>query len=237
MRRLLDIKSFASGSSGNCYSVSDGQTKILIECGIPFLQIQKAVNFMFSSYSACLISHRHKDHCKGILGVTMHGVDCYAPEDVFTSNDITCGHRGHPINPMQVFTIGTFTIKPFDCEHDVVNFGYLIQSNLTGDKLLYFTDTYFVKYTFEGLNYIMGEANYSKEAMENSISDSRISSTMKKRLVKSHMSIDSFISLLKANDLSKIKQIYLLHLSNNNSNEQDFKERVQKTIGCEVYVC
>ena len=37
----LTIKSIASSSLGNCYTVDDGQTKILIECGIPIKKIKK----------------------------------------------------------------------------------------------------------------------------------------------------------------------------------------------------
>ncbi|OGO89499.1 MAG: hypothetical protein A2Y15_05955 [Clostridiales bacterium GWF2_36_10] len=135
------------------------------------------------------------------------------------------------------FKLNTFTITPFNCQHDVPNIGFYIHSESTGENLLYFTDTYYVKFTFPDLNYIMAEANYSRDALTESIEDGRIPVAMKKRLLQSHMSIDNLIGMLKANDLSKVKQIYLLHLSNNNSNESEFKERVQKEVGCEVYIC
>ena len=35
----------------------------------------------------------------------------------------------------------------------------------------------------------------------------------------------------------ELKEIYLLHLSNDNSDEDLFKKTVQKIIGIEVYVC
>ena len=135
------------------------------------------------------------------------------------------------------FNVGSFTITPFDCKHDVPNIGFYIHSRTTGENLLYFTDTFYIKYTFQDLNYIMAEANYSLDAVNKNVTDGRIPLAFKKRIVQTHMSIDTLIKTLKANDLSKVKQIYLMHLSDNNSRENEFKKRVQECTGCEVYVC
>jgi phosphoribosyl 1,2-cyclic phosphodiesterase len=55
----MDIKVLASGSSGNCYYVSDGNSSVLIECGIKIDQIRKGCGFRLSEIKACLISHEH----------------------------------------------------------------------------------------------------------------------------------------------------------------------------------
>lgn len=240
---IMVIKPLASGSSGNSYYINDGESSILIDAGIPYKQIQKGIDFKVSELAGVLISHEHRDHCKAVPELIKNGIDVYALPCVFESLKVI-GHRCHEIKECNVrqidytpFTIGTFSIIPFECQHDVPNMGFYIHSENTKENLLYFTDTYYVKFTFPYLNYIMAEANYSREAMNESIENGRIPLAMKKRLVQSHMSIDSLLEMLKANDLSKVKQIYLLHLSNNNSNEREFKERVQKETGCEVYVC
>ena len=56
---MMDIKVLASGSSGNCYYVSDGNSSVLIECGIKIDQIRKGCGFRLSEIKACLISHEH----------------------------------------------------------------------------------------------------------------------------------------------------------------------------------
>ena len=176
-----------------------------------------------------------------------NGTDVYALHSVFDSLGVD-GHRCHRIGERstahsdaswryQSFPVGGFIVTPFDCRHDVPNIGFYIHSTATEENLLYFTDSFYVRYTFPDLHYIMAEANYSGEAMSGSIHSGRIPVEMKKRLVQSHMSIDNLIELLKANDLSKVKQIHLLHLSDNNSDEAEFKHRVQSETGCEVYVC
>lgn len=49
----------ASSSHGNAYVVSDGHTSILLECGIPFRKLQKALGFRMGDIMACFVSHEH----------------------------------------------------------------------------------------------------------------------------------------------------------------------------------
>lgn len=58
------INSFASSSKGNCYLISDGTTKLLIECGISIDKIRK---FTKMDFLACLVTHEHKDHCSSLI--------------------------------------------------------------------------------------------------------------------------------------------------------------------------
>ena len=55
----MDIQVFASGSTGNCYKVSDGTTSIMLECGIPIKRIKKGCDYKIHEIAACLISHGH----------------------------------------------------------------------------------------------------------------------------------------------------------------------------------
>lgn len=57
--RQLDIKALASSSKGNCYIISDNNSKIMLECGIPINQIRRGCDFKLHEIQACLISHGH----------------------------------------------------------------------------------------------------------------------------------------------------------------------------------
>ena len=103
--------------------------------------------------------------------------------------------------------------------------------------MLYFTDTYFIKYRFSGLTHIMAECNYSMEALRRSVAAGYISPAMAPRLFRSHMSLEHLKDMLNANDLSNLQQIFLLHLSDNNSDEQQIKTEIERLTGVEVYVC
>lgn len=233
----MDITVIASGSSGNAYRISDGDTALLLDAGIPLQRIKQALNFRVRDIAGCLITHAHGDHAKAAGDLSKAGVDVYTSQGTIDACRLT-GHRIKPVKALQEVMIGTFAVLPFDVQHDAPEpLGFLLTSRRTGEKLLYFTDTYYLKYRFTGLTHIMGECNYSMDIVEQSVRNGYIPPELVPRLIKSHMSLEHFLDLLKANDLHEVKQIYLLHLSNNNSDAERFREAVQKLTGTEVYVC
>jgi hypothetical protein len=50
------------------------------------------------------------------------------------------------------------------------------------------------------------------------------------------MSYDTCLKTLLANDLSKVNNIVLIHLSNDNSNAHDFQEGIRKATGKTIHV-
>lgn len=233
----MDITVIASGSSGNAYRISDGDTALLLDAGIPLQRIKQALNFRVRDLAGCLITHAHGDHAKAAGDLAKAGVDVYTSQGTIDACRLA-GHHMKPMKALQEVMIGTFAVLPFDVQHDAPEpLGFLLTSRRTGEKLLYFTDTYYLKYRFTGLTHIMGECNYSMDIVEQSVRNGYIPPELVPRLVKSHMSLEHFLDLLKANDLHEVKQIYLLHLSNNNSDAERFREAVQKLTGTEVYVC
>lgn len=233
----MKIDAFASGSSGNAYLISDGATTLLLDAGISLLKIKEATDFRVRDIKGCLISHSHKDHSKAAMDLAKAGVNIYTSRGTIKTCGLE-GHRIHEIKALKRLKVGTFLVMPFDVEHDVLEpLGFLLESTLSKERLLYFTDTYYIKYRFERLNYIMCECNFSKEALQESIEKGYIPIELAPRLFKSHMSLETLIEMLKANDLSHLKQVYLLHLSANNSDEEHFKKEIQKVTGAEVYVC
>src|SRR5690625_843746 len=161
---MINIKTLASGSAGNAYLISDGHTQVLLECGISFREIQIALGFKTSNIAGCLISHEHKDHTKGLKEVLQAGIDVYASQGTIEQKGIK-HHRLKAIKPKEQFSIGTWTVLPFDVEHDVSEpLGFLLM-NQQGEKLLFATDTFYVRYKFKGLTHIMIECNYSMDIL------------------------------------------------------------------------
>ena len=231
---MLDIKTYASGSSGNCYKISDGYTSIMIECGIRFQAIREAFSFKLSQVDGCLISHSHKDHCKAVEHILRAGIDCYMSEQ--TKREIgASGHRIHAFKSRELITIGTFSILTFPLQHDVMNHGFLIQ-NKNGEKLCYITDSYYCRYKFKGVNYYMIECNYSMPILEKNIKSGVTDKALRYWIVKSHFELENVKKFFKANDLSSVKQIHLIHISSNNGYPELFKSEIQGITGKEVYI-
>lgn len=232
---MIEIKTLASGSKGNCYHITDGSTPLLLECGIPFKSIRRALNFQTSNLAGCLVTHEHKDHCAGLKDVTRAGIDCYMSPGTADAIGIS-NHRIKQVKSKQQFKIGTWTILPFDVQHDVSDpYGFLLQ-NKAGEKLLFATDTYYIKYKFKGLTHLLIECNYSMDILNENIETGRTHKGMKNRLIKSHFSLENVKEFLLANDLSKVQEIHLLHLSDTNSDEVLFKKEIQEVTGKVVYV-
>jgi phosphoribosyl 1,2-cyclic phosphodiesterase len=69
------------------------------------------------------------------------------------------------------------------------------------------------------------------DILEENTQNGRVSATQRNRTLQSHMSYETCLETLSANDLSKVNNIVLIHLSNDNSNENDFCAGIQKATG------
>ena len=135
------INPIASGSSGNAYYISDGQSSLLLDAGIPLAQIQAGCGYKVSQLSGCLVTHGHGDHVKAAKALARMGVNIYTSQGTADMASLT-GHRICTVRALESFRAGTFEVLPFDVEHDVPEpLGFLIRSTVTGEKVLYFTDT------------------------------------------------------------------------------------------------
>lgn len=232
----MDIQVLASGSKGNCYRISDGKTSLLLECGIPIKEIKQKLNFRLCNIDACLVTHEHMDHGKAAIDLLKAGVEVFMTKGTAQAFETDC-LKPTIIKSLEQFKVGTFDILPFETEHDAYEpVGYLIYSNKLKEKLLFATDTYYVKYRFQGLNYIMVECNYASDILEANIETGTVPVPFKNRLLQSHFSLENVKKFLKANDLSQTLEIHLIHLSDANSDELRFKKEIQELTGIPVII-
>jgi len=231
----LSITPIASSSKGNCYLIDNGTSRILIECGIPWKQIQVALNFQTSSINGILLSHGHKDHSFAAKDAIKYGVDIYMTygthEEIGTKDSCSVKY----VRAKEFFKVGTFSVMSFDVEHDAKEpLGFLILSG--NDRLMFLTDTSYCRYKFAGISHLMIECNFSRAILDRNFEKGLVEASRRKRLIESHMSLERVIDFLKANDLSRLREIHLIHLSENNSDEQYFGDEIRKLTGVPVFV-
>lgn len=232
----MKLKVIGTGSQGNAYILENENEALLIECGVRISDIKKALNFDLSKVVGCIVTHEHQDHCKSFDEIMNLGINTYTGAKTIAAINPDNFHRAMSIASRETVKIGNFKVMAFDVKHDAVEpLGFLIDHPDCG-KTLFLTDTYYCKYTFPGLNNIIIEANYSKEIIDKKFGPDSDKEFLRNRILKSHFSLDNCKGLLAANDLSRVNNIVLIHLSDSNSNEKQFFHEVSQLTGKNVTV-
>lgn len=233
----MQLKVIGTGSKGNAYVLENEHEALLIECGVNINDIKKAVDFNISKIVGCIVTHEHKDHCKSINEVMKLGIKTFASNGTFRKTGFSIkGNNQFEIASKETVQIGGFKVMAFDVKHDATEpLGYLIEHPDCG-KVLFLTDTYYCAYTFKGLNNIIIEANYSKEIIDGKFGPDSGKEFLRNRVLKSHFSLANCKEMLSANDLSQVNNIVLIHLSDSNSDEKQFKKEVSELTGKNVTV-
>lgn len=231
----MKIKVLGSSSKGNCYLLESEKETLILECGISYRDILKGLEFNLRNIAGCLVTHCHKDHSKSMKDLLKAGINIYTSEG--TTKTLSLEHyRIKHIKPLNQFKIGKYIILPFETQHDCEgSMGFLIQHKEMG-KMLFITDSYYCKYKFKGLDHIFIECNYSNPILEENLKQGCMPIGLRNRLIKSHFSLENVKEFLKANDLNKVKEIVLIHLSDGNSNAEQFKKEIESLTGKQTYI-
>ena len=202
-----------------------------MDAGVKFVEIQKALDFNFLGVVGCIATHRHQDHIKSMNELMKSGIDVHTPPDCADLIKGGMSHRFYPTEVGKQFEIGDFIVLPVEAQHDVPCVSFLIVYRPTGERLLYTTDTYYLRNRFNNLDYILIETNYCKDTLDANIEAGYIQSSMKNRLLESHFSLEHVKEFLAANDLSQVRKIILLHLSYNNSDAERMVKEITELTG------
>lgn len=229
----MELKVLGSSSKGNCYILDSGNEALIIEAGVRFMEVKKALGFNIRKVAGCLITHRHNDHAKYIKDMVVNGFHTLALDDVWSAKGVM-DSRSIVIEPGKGYKLGKFKVLPFPACHDVPCVGYLIDHPDCG-RIFFLTDSYMCEYRFKGINHVFVECNYSDEQLFRAISQGKTLKSQRERLLTSHMELSTCKELLSENDLSKVSEIVLLHLSEHNSDEPHFVREIERCTGKVVY--
>ena len=226
---MITIKTHYSGSKGNLSQIDD----LIIDPGVPIKAIKKALNFQLSKVSGCIALHQHQDHCKAIPDLLKAGMDCYVNQSTADALGVS-GHRLHIMQPLTKFKVGKWTALPFPVPHDVENYGLLMSDG--ENKVLYCCDCNYIPNKFKGLTHILLGVNHDAELLMANADEGLIDIGRAKRTLQNHMSLQTAKDFFRANDMSKVQEIILLHLSAQNSDAKRFADEIMSVTGRPTFV-
>lgn len=225
----MHLKCLGSSSAGNCYLLTSnsGETLIL-DCGVPISEIKKGLNWNIKNVVGCVVTHRHIDHSKSVYDLRKIGIKVATPylaNDVYSLVRLYFDHTRFRVIAFELATKdGKWTHTNADGS-ECPCYGYVISHPEMG-KLLYVTDTEFVKWRFDDLNHILLGVNYDKNMVD-------ISNTAKaSHVLRGHMSIDTACKFVEANySPDDVLNVIMCHLSEENADKDNFIEQMKK-VAC-----
>ena len=245
----MTLSVIGSGSKGNCYVLQNEEEALIIEAGTPFDEKAKqALGWNTAKIKAVIISHAHNDHAGYSKQYTDAGIRVMALQDTIVRQGLD-NMFATPYEPGKGFKVGGFKVLPFPLVHyntdgtRCPNCGFLITHDETG-RIVFFTDCQafsrqvqtedglqYIPYDFPNVSHWMIEANYDDYILHRS----KIEDFVKNRIRKSHMSLNNTIKVAKRVDLSRTREILLIHLSDGNSDDRKFVQEMRKATGKRVY--
>lgn len=230
----MELKIIGTGSSGNCYIIENEDTALIIEAGISFKEVKKALDFNIDKIIGVLISHEHMDHSKYIKEYQKAGINVYMSIETFKGSNLNAIFTPI-IEPLKSFEIGEFKIMPFDLVHDVPCLGFQIEHSECG-KVIFITDTKYSPYIFTNVEHWLIECNHSRQILEEKIINDEIHPSLMDRITENHISLETLIGIFESNNLIDTRNIVLIHGSDSNSNNEHFKQKVISATGKPTFI-
>ena len=235
----LNFCSLSSGSSGNCYYLSNEFNGILIDAGIPAGTIRKFLKnkgISIQSIMGVLVTHNHTDHIKGLELLTRkNNLPVFTTHKIWKSivsrQNKNSGITVHEIGLQQKFHLAGFNIEAFPVSHDAPEtVGFHI---CTEDfKITIATDLGHICQTsapyIKAANLLVLESNYDEKMLMNG----NYPHFLKARILSDHGHLGNHQSstFLAGIVGENLRHICLAHLSNKNNTPEIALQTLQQTF-------
>lgn len=225
----MQLHCIATGSSGNCYTLTSnsGETLIL-DCGIPIKEIKKGLDWNIRNVVGCIASHAHSDHNKSVKKLSDVGISVFAPYEKFEPHFYTKTYGEFEIKDFPLTTTDDRWAHTNADGSECPCYGFLITHPEMG-RMLYITDTELIKWRFKDINHILLGVNYDKDLVD------KDNDPKTRHVFRGHLSIDTACDFVKANYSDSLQNAIMCHLSSENSDSDSFIEKMKK-VACGVNV-
>ena len=211
----MKLRVIATGSKGNSYLLYNDQECLIIEMGMPFMEVKKALDFDILRIVGGICSHGHGDHYRYVKDYEKAGITLLAPFQYIDNCAIW----------------GNFTITGFKNPHgDTQSWGYFIKHHEMG-KLIFITDFEYCPYDFSGqqVEHMMIECNYQLDMVDTDAPNF-------KHKIQGHCADTTCLEFIKHNNSSRLRTVTILHVGSGTIDEDLLINRIQSIVDSDVSV-
>ncbi len=242
----MKLINLGSSSSGNSYYLELDRNalppaRIMLEVGFPLKELQRKCmynNININDIEAYVVTHNHHDHSASAKDLIKRGKKVYGNQYITSGNPLTTLTHNE-----KRYIANDVSVIPFEVEHDAPeSLGFIIQTSK--ETILFVNDCKYFKADLSRIkfDYVFIEANYDGQSIHFAYTNAKENNDHSnihryERLLNSHMSIKNTVEHLKLLDLNQCKAIFLMHLSDTNSNEHLFIKRVKEATGVKTFAC
>ena len=235
--------SIASGSSGNCAYVGNGDTHLLIDAGLSGKRIEQGLaglSVEAAQLDGILVTHEHLDHVKGLGVMTRrYGLPIYASrgtiEALLKTKDMAKTPEAlfHEVRADEPIRIKDLLVDPIKISHDAAEpVAYRFDAEGKSAAILTDLGTYddYIVDKIRGVTILLLEANHDERMVE----AGNYPYYLKKRILsgKGHLSNDTAatltLDLIDRGDF--LRYLLLGHLSKENNYEELAYETVRTEL-------
>lgn len=237
MANPLEFASLGSGSRGNASLVRSGRTQLLIDCGFSRSETEARLERLGvtpDQLAAIVVTHEHSDHISGVarlarryqLPVWLSVGTSYALRDRSKLElNFFCGE--------EEIVIGDLCLRPFAVPHDARE-PYQLLIDDGASRLALLTDcgsiTPHVRAALSGCHGLMLESNYDPQMLERGPYPESLKRRVASRV--GHLSNAQAAALLAEIDISNLRQLVALHISEKNNRPELVQQSLSAVLGC-----
>lgn len=239
---MLKFISFGSGSSGNCYYLSNGEDQILIDAGVGSRTLKKHFHdygISGDSIRCILVTHDHADHVKSVGSLALKfGMPVYATKEVhqgiyknWSVRKKVPASQQYILHKNEAVKIGNLHITPFFVPHDSTDcVGYCIECQDIVMTII--TDCGHITEEMSDLversNYLVLEANYDTEMLQTGPYPEYLRNRIQSD--RGHLSNTECGKLLAEHATPRLKHVWLCHLSQENNHPELARKTVEAIL-------
>ena len=222
------LKCVNTGSqNGNCYILENNTEALILDAGVRYKDVLKALDYNISKVTGLLLTHEHGDHTKAFKDFIRSGIPVYGCDELQDALEVINGEKITGWIEKRPHRAGSFWITPFYLPHDgTPNFGYLIDLPEDSGRLLYATDFEYIPYSFKSIrvNYFLLESNHISELVDRT--EAKYAHSL-----RGHSELETVKEIIKVNKTPDMRNVILCHLSEDWSDPDRMKSEIQQVAG------